>query len=247
MRTQRQVVDFALRRRALLRDLYSGRVGSYEVCDASPYLRSAARFHGEPTDVRCPVCRHEHLTNVHYIYGDELKASAGQARRLAELSILAMTYREIQVYVVEVCRGCGWNHLIEQYLLGRDGLVTERLDASAVASGAIGGGVGARTIGGHRPPARGRSASEFGQAGSRTGSARQTEGCPTASSGSATRPATADDTTGSIVGDTDGSVVGDDIKNIGKADEATAGDGGTRANRPYAGGGYDRFRGGPAE
>ena len=33
-----------------------------------------------------------------------------------------MTYREFQVYVVEVCRGCGWNHLIEQYLLGRDGL-----------------------------------------------------------------------------------------------------------------------------
>jgi len=25
--------------------------------------------------------------------------------------------------VVEVCRGCGWNHLVEQYLLGRDGLV----------------------------------------------------------------------------------------------------------------------------
>ena len=23
---------------------------------------------------------------------------------------------------VLVCRGCGWNHLVEQYLLGRDGL-----------------------------------------------------------------------------------------------------------------------------
>ncbi len=101
---------------------YSGRVGTYEVCDASPYLKNAARFHGEPTDERCPICRRENLTHVHYIYGDELKQSAGQARTLAELPVLAMTLREFQVYVVEVCRGCAWNHLVEQYLLGRDGL-----------------------------------------------------------------------------------------------------------------------------
>jgi hypothetical protein len=122
MRTQRQVVDFSLRRRALLREVHSGRVGTYEVCDASPYLKSAAKFHGEPTDERCPICRRENLTDVHYIYGDELKQSSGQARRLAELPVMAMTLREFHVYVVEVCRGCGWNHLIEQYLLGRDGI-----------------------------------------------------------------------------------------------------------------------------
>jgi Family of unknown function (DUF5318) len=122
MRTQRQVVDYSLRKRALLRDVYAGRVGTYEVCDASPYLKSAARFHGEPTEERCPICRRENLTLVHYIYGDELKQSAGQARTLAELPVLAMTLREFQVYVVEVCRGCAWNYLVEQYLLGRDGL-----------------------------------------------------------------------------------------------------------------------------
>ncbi|HEY6595977.1 MAG TPA: DUF5318 domain-containing protein [Asanoa sp.] len=122
MRTQRQVVDYSLRKRALLRDVYSGRVGTYEVCDASPYLKSAARFHGEPTEERCPICRRENVTLVHYIYGDELKQSAGQARALAELPVLAMTLHEFQVYVVEVCRGCSWNHLVEQYLLGRDGL-----------------------------------------------------------------------------------------------------------------------------
>jgi hypothetical protein len=122
MRTQRQVVDYALRRRALLREVYAGRVGTYEVCDASPYLISAAKFHGEATEDRCPVCRRHNLTNVHYIYGDELRQSAGQARRKAELPVLAMTFGEFQVYVVEVCRGCGWNHLIEQYLLGRAAL-----------------------------------------------------------------------------------------------------------------------------
>jgi hypothetical protein len=135
VRTQRQTVDYALRRRALLREVYSGRVGTYEVCDASPYLRSAAKYHGEPTEERCPVCRREHLTNVHYIYGDELKASAGQARRAAELPVLAMTFREVQIYVVEVCRGCGWNHLIEQFMLGRDGLADSASPAEAAAGG----------------------------------------------------------------------------------------------------------------
>jgi Family of unknown function (DUF5318) len=136
MRTQRRIVDYSLRRRALLREVFSGRVGKHEVCDASPYLKSAAKFHGEPTEVRCPVCRREHLTHVHYIYGDELKQSAGQARRKAELPVLAMTFREFQVYVVEVCRGCGWNHLIEQFVLGRDGLTPQPDRAAAAAGGA---------------------------------------------------------------------------------------------------------------
>jgi uncharacterized protein DUF5318 len=151
MRAQRQVVDYALRRRALLREVYSGRVGTYEVCDASPYLQSAARFHGEPTEQRCPVCRREHLTHVHYIYGDELKNSAGQARRVAELPQLAMTFREVQVYVVEVCRGCGWNYLVEQYVLGRDGLAEPLPAAASVGRGRADG------VSGGLPAAAGRA------------------------------------------------------------------------------------------
>ena len=80
MRTQRSIVDYSLARRSLLREVYANRVGVFEVCDASPYLKSAARFHGDPTEERCPICRRENLTHVNYIYGDELKASAGQAR-----------------------------------------------------------------------------------------------------------------------------------------------------------------------
>jgi hypothetical protein len=104
------------------------------VCDASPYLKSAARFHGDQTEDRCPICRRENLTHVNYIYGDELKTSAGQARSQAELPSLAMTLREFTVYVVEVCRGCGWNHLVEQYVLGRDGLADAEHDAAAAAT-----------------------------------------------------------------------------------------------------------------
>ncbi|MQA25455.1 MAG: hypothetical protein GEU94_08280 [Micromonosporaceae bacterium] len=122
MRTQRQVVDYSLQRRALLREVYRGRMGLYEVCDASPYLKTAAKYHGEISDDPCPICHRDQLWRVHYIYGDELRHAAGQARSRTELPVLAMTYREFQVFVVEVCLGCDWNHLVEQYRLGRDGL-----------------------------------------------------------------------------------------------------------------------------
>src|SRR5262245_66274213 len=134
MRTQRQSVDYSLQKRALLREVYSNRVGTYEVCDASPYLKSAARFHGDQTEDRCPICRRENLIHVNYIYGDELKSSAGQARSGAELPMLAMTLSEFQVYVVEVCRGCGWNHLVQQYVLGRAGLTGSEEHGAAVAA-----------------------------------------------------------------------------------------------------------------
>jgi hypothetical protein len=118
MRTQRQLVDYSLRRRALLRDVYAGVVSTYEVCDASPYLKNAAKYHGDPIEARCPICRRENLTLVHYVYGDELRHAAGQARPRADLPALAARLREFQVYVVEVCRGCDWNMIIEQFVLG---------------------------------------------------------------------------------------------------------------------------------
>ncbi|WP_211764546.1 DUF5318 domain-containing protein [Kutzneria sp. CA-103260] len=122
MRTQRQVVDYALQRRALLAEVYSGRVGTMEVCDASPYLVRAAKFHGQPTETSCPVCRKEQLTLVSWVYGDELKHVAGSARTPDELDRMSSLYEEFTVYVVEVCRTCSWNHLVQSYVLGTGGL-----------------------------------------------------------------------------------------------------------------------------
>lgn len=118
MCAQWRTVDYTLQKRAVLRDFYAGRVGRLEVCDASPYLKSAARFHGEATEEPCPICRRDFVTRVHYIYGDQLKQSAGQARTRAELAALAESVGEFQVFVVEVCRRCDWNYLVERYLLG---------------------------------------------------------------------------------------------------------------------------------
>jgi hypothetical protein len=124
--TQRQVVDYALQRRALLAEVYAGRVGTMEVCDASPYLLRAAKFHGRPSDVTCPVCRKEPLTLVSWVYGDELKHAAGSARTVDELTRMANLFEEFTVYVVEVCRTCSWNHLVQSYVLGTRGLNTRK-------------------------------------------------------------------------------------------------------------------------
>ncbi|HEX7658908.1 MAG TPA: DUF5318 family protein [Pseudonocardiaceae bacterium] len=121
MRTQRQVVNYALQRRSLLAEVYAGRVGTMEVCDASPYLLRAAKFHGHPTKVSCPVCRKETLTLVNWVYGDELRHLSGSARTADELIRMATVFTEFRVFVVEVCRTCSWNHMVQSYVLGTGG------------------------------------------------------------------------------------------------------------------------------
>ena len=117
---RRSVVDYSLQRRAVLADVYAGRTGLFEVCDASPYLSRAAKYHGEATDIACPVCRKERLTRVNYVYGDHLGPVAGQAKTEAELARMDAAQEEFSVYSVEVCRSCGWNHLDFSYVLGAE-------------------------------------------------------------------------------------------------------------------------------
>jgi hypothetical protein len=118
VRLQRQVVDYALRRRSLLAEVYSGRTGVSEVCDANPYLLRAAKFHGKPSSVMCPICRKEQLTLVSWVFGDHLGPVSGSARTAEELVLLATKHEEFSVHVVEVCRTCSWNHLVKSYVLG---------------------------------------------------------------------------------------------------------------------------------
>jgi hypothetical protein len=113
------VIDYSLARRAVLADLFAGRVSLLDVCDAHPYLQRAAKYHGEPSADMCPVCRKERLLHVTYTYGDCFPGEAnGRARASADLPALAREHAEFTAYVVEVCRGCGWNHLRTSYVLG---------------------------------------------------------------------------------------------------------------------------------
>lgn len=118
MWSRRSVVDYSLQRRAALAALFTGNTFGEDACDAHPYLLRAAKFHGEETDEKCPVCRREKLTHVTYVYGDELGQYTGRVRQSRELPTMAQQYGEFRVYVVEVCQSCAWNHLRTSYVLG---------------------------------------------------------------------------------------------------------------------------------
>ena len=119
----RRLVNYALQRRSVLRGLYGGQAfNGFDICDADPYLRRAARFHGVETQEPCPVCRvtdgREQLSHVTYVYGEQLGHIAGSAIDPARLPDMAHDYGEFRVYVVEVCSACHWNHLVTSYVLG---------------------------------------------------------------------------------------------------------------------------------
>lgn len=123
---RRSVVDYGLARRATLASVYSGRTTMTDVCDAHPYLLRAAKFHGEPTQDQCPICKKSLLTHVTYVYGAELGQYEGRVKQSRELDEMATEYGEFRVYVVEVCQSCAWNHLASSYVLGTGEPVTRR-------------------------------------------------------------------------------------------------------------------------
>jgi hypothetical protein len=121
----RALVDYALARRSLLEQIAgASRLSPVlaEACDADPYLLRAARHHGETTERPCPICRRHDLAHVTYVFGDELGPYSGRVKASAELATMAYEHGEFRVYVVEVCTGCGWNHLHLSYTLG-DGVL----------------------------------------------------------------------------------------------------------------------------
>ena len=121
------VVDHTLRRHAVLTAVATGRMSPWELCDAHPHLVAAARHHGVPTGRTCPICERAGLDEVHFVYGESLKHVAGQAKSPAEVRRLAAgnghAPRRFDVYVVEVCGHCRWNHLLRSFVVeaGVDG------------------------------------------------------------------------------------------------------------------------------
>jgi hypothetical protein len=123
---RRDVVDHALQRRALLADLYAGRASALDVCDASPYLKSAAKRLGVETERVCPVCRKEKLHEVLWVYGDAIGDADGTSRTLAEVKRIASERPDFAVYQVEVCTACDWNHLVQTWRTGTPGTPVAR-------------------------------------------------------------------------------------------------------------------------
>lgn len=115
----RRHVDYALARRAVLRDLRTGKRERLDVCDAQPELLRAARNLGEPVGADCPVCGSAHLVLVSYVFGDALRRANGRCIDADELARLDAAHEEFARYVVEVCPDCHWNHLQRRELHGR--------------------------------------------------------------------------------------------------------------------------------
>jgi hypothetical protein len=114
------VVDYSLARRSSVASLRRGRLDVTDVCDAHPELLRAARNIGEEAANSCPVCAHESLRLVRYVYGDELKQNSGRVvYPTGWLSDLARSHDSFTCYVVEVCIDCAWNHLLRSYMAGR--------------------------------------------------------------------------------------------------------------------------------
>lgn len=116
----RRHTDYALARRAVVRDYRRGAVTRLDVCDAHPELLRAARHIGEEAGGDCPICGGRQLRHVRYVYGDALKQANGRCiASPVELERLGAVVDEFACYVVEVCLDCRWNHLHRRYLLGR--------------------------------------------------------------------------------------------------------------------------------
>ena len=114
----RHVLDYALARRGLLEEIKRNALAMEQICDADPYLLRAATHHGEQTERECPVCHKSQLIHVTYTYGDDLGYLSGRVRTPDELIEMAHEFGHFQVYVVEVCVRCHWNHLYLSYALG---------------------------------------------------------------------------------------------------------------------------------
>ena len=94
-------MEYGLARRSVLASLRRGSLGVAEVCDAHPELLRAASNIGEPVEDPCPVCSHESMRWVRYVYGDDLKQNSGRVvYPVGSLDELAVAHYEFTCYVL---------------------------------------------------------------------------------------------------------------------------------------------------
>jgi hypothetical protein len=112
------VVDHRLARQFLISEYRKGRIAREQVCDAHPELVRAARELGEPSGRACPICGDHDVVLVTYVFGPRLPAFGRCISAKGELAKLNRRTEQLTAYVVEVCPGCSWNHLLRVLPLG---------------------------------------------------------------------------------------------------------------------------------
>jgi len=106
-------VDYRFARRQVLGRVRSGAIARSEVCDAQRELMRVAEHCSQKATTPCPVCAENRLRIVRYVFGPRLPAGGRVVTSRSELRKLASGRSGLRCYVVEVCLGCRWNHLIE--------------------------------------------------------------------------------------------------------------------------------------
>lgn len=119
MWSRREVIDYALQRRARLEALRRpSRALDSDEYEPEPLLLRAAMHHGRGVDYECPFCQATKMVHLNYVFGEQLGQYSGRIKSGAELEEMQDEFGEFKVCVVEVCVDCGWNFMISSYLLG---------------------------------------------------------------------------------------------------------------------------------
>jgi hypothetical protein len=105
-------------RDSIVKEYRRGRLGRPDVCDAQPELMRVASNLGRETDTECPICESEQLVHVTFAFGPGLPPNGLALVSIHELSKASRRNVEVACYVVEVCRGCSWNHLLSVFATG---------------------------------------------------------------------------------------------------------------------------------
>ncbi len=109
-------VEHALLRHQTLDDFRRGRLSKKDICDASSELLRVARSLGEPLEEKCPVCDDHPLVVVSFAFGKGLPKAGRGISSPQELARMRDSQMEMDLYLVEVCTECGWNHLIRKLI-----------------------------------------------------------------------------------------------------------------------------------
>ena len=112
------VVDYRLARNSIVKEYRRGRLKRIDICDAQAELLRNASFCGRPAAEPCPICEGS-MVLVTYVFGTRMPASGRCILKADELAKLDRAAEERTAYVVEVCGGCSWNHLVRSFPIGR--------------------------------------------------------------------------------------------------------------------------------
>ncbi|MBM36203.1 MAG: DUF5318 family protein [Actinomycetota bacterium] len=111
-------IDYRLQRRRLLDEIERGVVDRDEACDVHPELLRVARNVAPAINEPCPLCQTDELRIVAYVFGPRLGPGGKCVISDEELQRIGRRRGKFTSYEVEVCAGCGWNHLRRRYPLG---------------------------------------------------------------------------------------------------------------------------------